>query len=540
MPKCRFLPVILSSVSQSQNKLLTPQLFLIFEALLLASLVVLALFLWQGHTGFNLWDEGYLWYGAQRVILGEVPIRDFMSYDPGRYYWSAALMRLLGDNGIMALRSAVAVFQVIGLFAGLLLIAQSTEQRENRSFVYLLLSAVTLAVWMFPRHKLFDISLSILLIGVLAFLVKNPGRSRYFLCGLCVGLVAVFGRNHGMYGVAGSLGVIAWLTMKRRNHPDEPGFIGGMALWAAGVTVGFTPVLLMALLVPGFAIAFWESIRFLFEVRATNLPLPIPWPWKAAFGSAPPGEAIRSLLIGLFFIGLVVFGMAAIAWVSWQKFRKRPVSPALVAAAFLALPYSHYAYSRADVGHLAQGIFPLLLGCLVLIAAQPVRLKWPFALMLCSASLWVTHVSHPGWQCAASKQCLGIEISGDELTVAPEVARDVEMLRKLTDEYAPGGRSFIATPFWPGAYPLLGKKSPMWEIYALFPKNESFQQEEISRIKTADPGFILIYDWPLDGREELRFRNTHPLIHRYILENFEMLADSPNPAYQIYKPRNPA
>jgi hypothetical protein len=83
---------------------------------------------------------------------------------------------------------------------------------------------------------------------------------------------------------------------------------------------------------------------------------------------------------------------------------------------------------------------------------------------------------------------------------------------------------------------LLGahQKSPMWEIYALFPRSESFQQLEIEGIKAANPGFILIFDFPLDGREELRFRNTHALIHQYISDNVKLLPDSPNPAYQIY------
>ena len=504
------------------------------QLLVSAIFIVFALFMWQGNKGFNLWDEGFLWYGVQRVMLGEVPIRDFMAYDPGRYYWSAELMSLWGDNGIMALRGAVAIFQTMGLFVGLLMIARTVKKQ---SLFYLLLSAMTLAVWMFPRHKLFDISLSILLIGVLTFQLQNPTSRRYFFAGLCVGLIAIFGRNHGMYAVAGSLGVMLWLSIKRT---EGPGLLKGFALWACGVAAGFTPILFMALLVPGFATAFLDSIRFLFEVKATNLPLPIPWPWLVNFNTVPLGESIRGVLVGLFFIATIIFGVLSIVWVLWQKFQNKHVSPALVAASFLALPYAHYAYSRADVGHLAQGIFPLLVGCLVLLATQPAKIKWPLALMLCTASLWVSHVFHPGWQCHISKQCVNIEISGNNLQVDPGTASDIGLLRDLSNQYAPEGQSFIATPSWPGAYALLERKSPMWEIYALFPRSQAFEQAEIERIKIAKPGFALVFDLPLDGHDELRFRNTHPLIHQYILDNFQLLPNSPNPAYQIYKAKGGA
>ena len=506
-----------------KNKLLPIQL------LILASFIVFSLFMWQGNKGFNLWDEGFLWYGAQRVMLGEVPIRDFMAYDPGRYYWSAAFMNVLGDNGIMTLRMAVAIFQMIGLFVGLLLIALTTKKQN---FFYLLLSAVTLVVWMFPRHKLFDISLSIFLIGALAFLIQKPTNGRYFFTGLSVGLVALFGRNHGVYGVIGSLGVMTWLKIKSESNPT---FIRGIVLWASGILVGFMPLLFMMLMVPGFAIAFWESISFLFESKSTNLPLPIPWPWKVSFVSTPLDIAIQKVLFGLFFIGLVIFGILAPLWVVKQKLHEKNVPPTLVAAAFLTLPYAHYAYSRADIGHLALGIFPLLIGCLTLLAIQSTKIKWSLGCMLCVASLWVVYNHHPGWDYQREKNSyVNVEISGNNLLVDLATAKDIELIRDLTLKFAPHNQNFIVAPVWPGAYSLLECKSPMWEIYALFPRSPAFEQAELERIKSAKPAFVFIFDHPLDERDELRFQNTHPVIHQYVRDNFEQVPYPTNSSYLIY------
>lgn len=502
------------------------------KILIVAFLVVGASFLWQGNVGFSLWDEGFLWYGVQRVLLGEVPIRDFMAYDPGRYYWTAALISLFGDNGIMSLRAAVAAFQAMGLFVGLYLIAQSQQLKYKSDIVFILIAAITLAVWMFPRHKLFDISISILLIGVLAYLVSNPAPRRYVVAGTCVGLIAVFGRNHGVYGALGSLGVIAWLSIKDKSNI---GFVKAVLLWGAGVAIGFSPIIFMWLLMPGFGVAFWESVRFLFEYKATNLPLPIPWPWTVNFSIASFGDAARGALIGLFFIGTLIFAGLSVAWVVYRKFKNEAESPVLVASAFLALPYAHYAFSRADIGHLAQGVFPMLVGSLALLSLCSARLKWTLALVLCGSSLWVMHVFQPGWYCLTSKQCVSVEISGSQLKVDPGTANDIALLRTLAEEFAPNGRSFVATPFWPGAYALLERRSPMWEIYALFPRSAAFENREIERIKASNPGFVFVLDLPLDGREELRSRNTHPLTHQFILENFDPVEASQDPAYQIFK-----
>jgi hypothetical protein len=131
-------------------------------------------------------------------------------------------------------------------------------------------------------------------------------------------------------------------------------------------------------------------------------------------------------------------------------------------------------------------------------------------------------------------------ISRDTLQVDPQTASDVNLLRQLATNFAPHGRSFITVPFWPGAYALLERKAPMWEIYPLFPRSAVFEQAEIARIETAQPGFALILDLPLDGLDALRFRNTHPLTYRYIVDNFLPLPASPGPTYQIYKAKGVA
>lgn len=502
--------------------------------LFLSSFVVFFSYIWQGNKGFSLWDEGFLWYGIQRVLQGEVPIRDFMAYDPGRYYWVAVLVSVIGDSGIMSVRATVAVFQGLGLFVGLFVISRSRRRNGSCDMAFIFLIAITLAAWMFPRHKIFDLSISIMSIGVLTWLVIHPVAKRYFIAGAWIGLITVFGRNHGLYGALGGLGVIAWLSIKEQSNIS---LMKALVLWGGGVVIGFSPIIFMALIVPGFGFAFLESVRFLFEYKSTNLPLPIPWPWKVNFSIEPFGEALRGLLIGLFFLGTVIFAFVSIIWVVYRRFAGKSTPPVLVASAFLAAPYAHYAFSRADIGHLAHGVFPLLIGTFVLLSRLSERLKWPLALLLCMSSLWALHPLHPGVYCFVSKECVPVIISGSKLEVDLGTAQDISLLKKLADEFAPNSQSFIATPFLPGAYALLERRSPMWEIYALFPRSESFESREIERIKASDPRFVLVVDYALDGRDELRFKNTHPKTHQYIINNFDLIEIPSNSAYRIYRSR---
>ena len=501
------------------------------QSFIIASFLAGLFFISQGHLIFYIFDESFLWYGVQRVLLGEVPIRDFASYDPGRYYWSASVMSLIGQRGIMGLRIAETLFQAIGLSFGLWLIAR-TQKKQN--FMYLLLSGIILIIWMYPRYKFFDLSISIFLMSILTALIEHPNKKFFFLTGLCIGLFAVFGRNHGVYGLISSLGVFIWLNVKKTESFTRR---TTFAFWALGIMIGFLPILLMMLFIPGFCSAFIDSVRFLFETKTTNLTLPIPWPWHIHFVMQSHYQILYNLFVGLFFVAILLFGILAPIIVFWKKWQCRPLPAAFVAAAFAALPYAHYAYSRADVEHLTHGIFPFLIGCLIFITTQNAKVKWILALLLFETSLVVMLPWQPAWRCRLDQSCINVQISDSTLKVDPYTARDIALLRQLSAQYTPQGQSFVATPIWPGAYALLERKSPLYDIYAFYPRSIPFQQREISRLEMAKPAFVLLLDVAVDGREDLRFKNLDPLIYQYIITHFEPLNDSPSPEIKIYIPK---
>ena len=71
------------------------------------------------------------------------------------------------------------------------------------------------------------------------------------------------------------------------------------------------------------------------------------------------------------------------------------------------------------------------------------------------------------------------------------------------------------------------------------PVIQFFEKKQIERIEMSRPGFVIVLDFSLDGRDEWRFKNTHPLLYQYITKHFVVVPDSPNPAYVIYKKKTP-
>lgn len=506
-------------------------------AVAIALALPLVAFWFIGHHGLNLQDEGFLWYGAQRVLAGELPLRDFQSYDVGRYFWSAGWMWLFSDDGIVAMRAGNAVLASITVAMAAVLMSMRPAPAWR-----ILLAVPAFAVWMVPDFKVADSFAVMLLVSGLAAALGRVGARSCAYLGICLGVAAAIGINHALYG---TIAVALALGLHYRQVRVLPSGSMLVALVTGGV-VGYSPVLACHLFASGFTAAFIDSIRMLFEAGTTNLPLPLPRLQALLQPSAgqDAASALRESLLALSGLaggGFLVLAMRRV-WKDWRPSNIGATAgntagdaaagsaggAVFAAAVLVSIPYAHYTVSRFDVFHVALSILPILvaawtwpgrrrtgLGDVVLVAA----------VVAGTALSLFEQRAYPmlrGWTAER------VQVLGDTLYVEPHAADVLSLLRAQVDAHARDGRSFLAAPYWPGAYAVERRRAPVWEIYQLFPATEARQRREIARLREADIGFSMFSLFRADGRPDLGFESSHPLIVAYIDRCMKLLPPSPS------------
>jgi hypothetical protein len=483
----------------------------------LAAVLTLGLFFASRRLDFYVSEEGFLWYGAIGAAHGEVPLRDFYSYDPGRYYWAAAWAKLFGD-GILALRLSTALFQGLGLFCGLLAAWRLTHRRWLLALVGLLL-----LVWMEPRNRLFEPAIAMAAVAMAVSLLERPTLRRHFWAGALTGLGLFFGKNHGLYlGVAFLLLIL--LLHWRWTPPASPGLPRRLGAWALGGVAGASPLLLILAFVPGFLSAYVGSIRFFLEQGQTNFPLPVPWPWRAELAGESWAEAASDLAPGICFLLFLLFAALTVAALLFTRRAELGARALLLGSGAVALVYMHYAFSRADMLHLAPSIHPLLLGLLALpalfsgwrrrVAAGAV------ALLLAGVTGFGILPTTPLWKELILHPYRPYKVAGDELFLLPRTVRLFSWVEEKVARVPPG-EPLVLLPNLTGVYPLLGRRSPVWDIYPIWPASPRLDQRMLDEMKARKVRWAIVTDYAVDGREELRFARTHPRVWSYLEEEFE-------------------
>ena len=494
--------------------------------LIAAACAAVSFFLYR-HFELNLADEGFLWYGTIRTALGDVPLRDFQSYDPARYYWGALWFKILGNDGINSLRFSAHVLQFLGSCFGLLVVRRTTRK-------WWALAAAGLLLWLWMGSYEWVIMAAAVYFGVL--LIERPSALRHFTAGVFVGIAAFFGRNNGLYCALAFVALILfiWFRLDRRQLPMR------ICMWSLGIFVGYLPMLTMIVLVPGFFHVMIEAIKFNLLV-ATRLPLSAPWPWRPDYSRMSWGVAAFEFGVGLLYLVIPIFYVAAGIHLLFTKHLQRKT--ALIASVFVGLVYLHYTFSRASFVYLNYTIEPALIGLMTLPAVFGQRYRkvltvgvWSFLLVASWTTVWVVRcisvkaavkaVAAPRYHGSfdlayRNYNFVRTNVRGEDLWLATDKAKLVQDVTAMVEQRVSPDEAILIAPYWTTFYPILRKKSPAWEIYFLFPQSRSKQEEMINDLERKTVNWALICNEALDGRDELRFSNTHSYLWQYLMENFE-------------------
>ncbi|MBK7876121.1 MAG: hypothetical protein IPJ77_10265 [Planctomycetes bacterium] len=536
-------------------KLLEPELPLCAA---LAAVLTLAGFLAQAHLGLAPQEEGYLWYGVEAVARGEWPMRDFRSYDPGRYLWCAAWEHVFG-HGILGLRAACATFAWLGLTAGLLVARRVVPSRS-----WLVPAGLVIALWQFPGWRPFESGLSSMATYLALRLVERPSARRSFVCGLFVGVAAFFGRNHGLYaavafalvhvvalvggraargaesdgpaargaGLDGSAARGAGLddATPSSTRPSPRELLARLASLVGGTVLGYAPMLALIAFVPGFARAFVDSVLFFVGRSDLNIPYPATWPWTIDAARLAGVELAAAIALSAVFV-LYVAGYA-LAGVVALRGRLGSVlrTPAIVAAFCVGLPYVHHVSERSDIHHVAESVHPLLLAVLALAAAaatkRPKLASGVALAALLAISVLAIGTEHPlGKRLLARgtpREFVAFDARGTELSIDGVVAQRLAAVRARVEREVPRDDAVLFSTKPLVLYPLLGRRAPVWDVYPSWKADAQYEQRMLDELSTVDWAFL--QDLPVGGVEEKRFANTYPAVWRRLQQDYDRIA----------------
>src|ERR1019366_1617224 len=172
-----------------------------------ALLVLLLVYLWYAsNRGIQLYDEGVLCTGAETVLRGGLPYRDFWTaYGPGQYYLLAGLFKLFGTTLLVARVYTIFVEWIVTILA-------YSIGRKLTGSLGGLVSSVTVAVWLnLDRSVLYPMvpALLFVLAGYLLLSYSSSNPKLIVVAGLLVGCAVLVRHDLGVYAFAGQIVLIA-------------------------------------------------------------------------------------------------------------------------------------------------------------------------------------------------------------------------------------------------------------------------------------------------------------------------------------------
>jgi len=316
---------------------------------LLIFIFSLPVFLICMQRSINVYDEGLILFGAQRVLNGDIIHRDFYTnYGPAQFYVLALLFKIFSPSVLVeriwdsGVRSAI-----------VLLVFWLVSQVASRKLAWMtaLASMVWLAALGFHASPMFPV-IATTLAGVVCLLpILNGSKSawRLLAAGVCAGVVGLFRYDMGLFVFSGEALVLGTSVLSRTRR-------FGPAIW---VLLPFgVGLALVALPVAGTYLTTHVLGDMLLDVvllagRSYATMRSLPFPGLAALRS-------DSLEIGTY-IPIAISAVAALAILSdVRQHSKRQSFWPMVLVLVLTMAFMAKAYVRISVSHMTMALIMAL------------------------------------------------------------------------------------------------------------------------------------------------------------------------------------
>lgn len=310
-------------------------------------------------------DEGIVLQGAQRILDGQVPYRDFFSfYTPGSFYWTTLLLKLFGDS-ILVPRFVLLLYGS-ALSVGTYLLAQKVSASWVSLFVACLTSLVALPFSFYVQHNWDSTVLAMASIFLLLVAIEKVSACPWFLLGFLVGLTLLFEQSKGtglLLGIATGLALQSWKGTFRVKQKNLATALFGFATPLVGTCIYFAAHHALFRMIADWLWPLWHY-SFVNRVPYGYFPLapgqiemlqaaPLFWRCFIAFSLSP---LVLIPALPAFALGLLIFHTRRLG----TALRSRKTTHYVLVSSVLCGLWLGVLVSRRDAGHFVY-LLPLFI-----------------------------------------------------------------------------------------------------------------------------------------------------------------------------------